>query len=152
DSEEDQLIKSRLADWTKTPIAGKVLKNGVTEKEFDFVASIDIYSVVNDCDGLMVAGFMVKPQAQGGYPCVIVNRGGNSDMGQLVVGTALVKLGLIAKHGYTVIASNYRGNSNSEGKEEFGGSDVRDVTNLIPALGQVEGADTSRIGMVGVSR
>ena len=37
-----------------------------------------------------------------------------------------------------LIASNYRGNSNSEGKEEFGGADVNDVLNLIPALSQIE--------------
>ena len=36
--------------------------------------------------------------------------------------------------------------------EEFGGSDVNDVLNLIPALSQIEGADTSKIGMFGISR
>ena len=33
---------------------------------------------------------------------------------------------------YVVVGSHYRGNKGSEGKEEFGGSDVNDVINLIP--------------------
>ena len=57
--------------------------------------------------------------------------------GQLLVATALTKMGVIAAQGYVVIASNYRGNSNSEGKEEFGGSDVNDGSpenSLLPRL------------------
>lgn len=152
DFEAGQLIKTRRVDWTNTPIAKMVLKKGGPKKGYEFVNDIDVYSIVYESDGLMVTGFMSRPKAAGNYPCVIFNRGGNRDMGQLLVGTALTKMGGISAHGYVVIASNYRGNSNSEGKEEFGGADVRDVLNLIPALGQIEGADTSRIGMLGVSR
>ncbi|UKN01774.1 prolyl oligopeptidase family serine peptidase [Paracrocinitomix mangrovi] len=152
DFEKDELIKTKLVDWTQTPIAGHVLKNGTPKKGFEFVDSIDIYSVVYDSDGFMVTGFMAVPKRQSKYPCVIFNRGGNRDFGQLLVGTALTHFGRIAAEGYVVIGSNYRGNSNSEGKEEFGGSDVNDVLNLVPALGQIEMADTSRIGLLGISR
>lgn len=152
DFEEGERIKIRETNWKSTPIAKKILKKGELRDEFSYVDSIDIYSMVYDSDSLMVTGFVVRPKAPGNYPCVIFNRGGNRDFGQLLVGTAVVQLGAIAADGYVVIASNYRGNSNSEGKEEFGGSDVNDVLNLIPALAQVESADTSRIGMFGVSR
>lgn len=58
----------------------------------------------------------------------------------------------MADWGYIVIGSQYRGNDGGEGAEEFGGRDVNDVTNLIPALANIEKADTSRIGIWGVSR
>ena len=51
-----------------------------------------------------------------------------------------------------MIGSQYRGNMGGEGKEEFGGSDVNDVLNLVPALSHVEKADTTRMGMYGWSR
>ncbi|MCR9171239.1 MAG: prolyl oligopeptidase family serine peptidase [bacterium] len=150
--EAGEHIKIRETDWQKTPIAKKIMKKGMLKSEYAYVDSIDVYSMVYESDSLMVTGFMVRPKEPGSYPCVIYNRGGNRDFGQLLVGTAVVQMGMIAAEGYVVIASNYRGNSNSEGKEEFGGSDVNDVLNLIPALAQVESADTSRIGMFGISR
>ncbi len=152
DFAEGELIKLSKVDYKRTPIAKKILKKGVLRKGFEYVDSIEIHSIVYESDGLMVTGFMVKPKAEGTYPCIIYNRGGNRDMGSLLVGTAAIYMGKVAAEGYVVIASNYRGNSNSEGKEEFGGSDVNDVLNLIPALAQLEGADTSRIGMLGISR
>lgn len=152
DFEEGSLIKIKETDWKSTPIAKKIMKKGKLIEAYSYVDSIDIYSMVYDSDSLMVTGFMVRPKKAGSYPCVIYNRGGNRDFGQLLVGTAVQQMGMIASQGYVVIASNYRGNSNSEGKEAFGGSDANDILNLIPALSQVAFADTSRIGMFGVSR
>ena len=56
-------------------------------------------------------------------------------------------LGEVASWGYVVVGSQYRGNAGGEGKEEFGGSDVNDILNLIPFLANIRQADTSRIGM-----
>jgi dipeptidyl aminopeptidase/acylaminoacyl peptidase len=53
--------------------------------------------------------------------------------------------------GYVVIGSQLRGNDGGEGKEEYGGKDVNDILNLIPVLAQIPNADTSRIGMEGLS-
>ncbi|MEZ4800181.1 MAG: prolyl oligopeptidase family serine peptidase [Flavobacteriales bacterium] len=93
-----------------------------------------------------------EAQMHGNYPCVIFNRGGNRDFGVFKIAHAAITLGEIAKEGYVVIASQYRGNAGSEGKEEFGGSDVNDIVILPKVLEEVEGADTSRIGMYGWSR
>jgi len=150
--EEGELIKTELIDYKTTPIGKKILKKDKLRKGFEYVDSIKIHRMVYNSDGLMVTGFVVKPKAKGDYPCIIYNRGGNRDRVSLLVGTAAVYMGKIASAGFVVIASNYRGNSNSEGKEEFGGSDVNDVLNLIPTLSQIEGADTSKIGMFGISR
>ena len=150
--EKGELIKVEPIDYKETPIAKKILRKGKLKKGFEYIDQIKIDRLVYDSDGLMVTGFVVQPKEKGNYPCIIYNRGGNRDMGSLLVGTAVVYMGKIAAAGFVVIASNYRGNSNSEGKEEFGGSDVNDVLNLIPALSQIEGADTSKIGMFGISR
>jgi len=70
---------------------------------------------------------MAKPKETGNYPCVIYNRGGNRDFGGLLVAHGAITLGKLAKEGYVVIASQYRGNGGSEGQEEFGGKDVNDL-------------------------
>ena len=61
-------------------------------------------------------------------------------------------IGKLAAEGYVVVASQYRGNAGGEGKEEYGGSDLKDVLNLIPLLSSINKADTARIGMFGLSR
>jgi len=58
----------------------------------------------------------------------------------------------MASWGYVIISTNYRGCCGSEGKDEFGGADIYDVLNLLPALTQVPNADTSRVGIYGMSR
>ncbi|MBE7635160.1 prolyl oligopeptidase family serine peptidase [Tenacibaculum finnmarkense genomovar ulcerans] len=95
---------------------------------------------------------MVKPKKKGNYPCIIYNRGGNRDFSSLKIAHGAITLGQIAKEGYVVIASQYRGNGGSEGKEEFGGKDVNDITILPEVLKEIETADINRIGMYGWSR
>lgn len=103
-------------------------------------------------DGLRIKGYLVIPNGPGPFPCLIVNRGGNPHLSLWTddrVGTWLAPL---AARGYVVAASQYRGAAGGEGHDEFGGADVDDVLNLIPLLEKVPSADTSRIGMVGMSR
>ena len=144
DFNSGERIKTTACDWKNSPFGKKIFKNGKLKGSFSYLNDIDLYSMVYDSDGLMVTGFMVRPKKPGNYPCIIYNRGGNRDFGALLVFNAMLQMGRMAADGYVVIASNYRGNSNSEGKEEFGGADVKDVLNLIPALSQVKFADTSR--------
>jgi len=58
----------------------------------------------------------------------------------------------MASWGYVAIASQYRGTDGGDGQEEFGGSDVNDVLNLIPLLENMPQADAGKIGMFGKSR
>ena len=102
-------------------------------------------------DGLKVVGFIVKPKEEGKYPVVIYNRGGHKELGKIDV-KELLGLSFFAKQGYVVIASQYRGNDGSEGKDEFGGSDVNDVLNLIPLAKSLPFTDGDRIVMFGGSR
>lgn len=155
--ENKLLLKQNLiSDFSQTPIYSRLTENinGKTEwkEAFKYIDSIDIYSITYLSDGLKVNGLLVKPKKQGNYPCVIYNRGGNRDFGSLVIAHGIMTLGQIAKEGYVVIASQYRGNGGSEGQEEFGGSDVNDITILPEVLKEVEGADIENIGMYGWSR
>lgn len=145
-----------ITDISKTPIYPRLTEKGNGETdwkpEYSYLDSIDMYRITYLSDGLKVTGYLVKPSKPGTYPCVIFNRGGNRDFGQLLIAHAATLLGRMAAEGYVVVASNYRGNGGGEGTEEFGGSDVNDVLRLMDVLGEVKDADTNRIGMMGWSR
>jgi len=109
---------------------------------------VEIFDITYMSDGLKVKGYLAQPKASGIYPAVIWNRGGNRDFSLLEP----LALKIYAENGYVAIGSQYRGNGGSEGKEEFGGADVNDVLNIIPALKSLPNVDTDKIGMVGYSR
>lgn len=151
------LLSERLiSDWSKYPIYPRLIQsnNGSEEwkEEYKYLDSIDVYGITYLSDGLQIRGLMAKPKKAGSYPCIIYNRGGNREFGSLKVAHGAISLGQIAKEGYVVIASQYRGNGGSEGQEEFGGKDVNDVVILTEVLKEVESADTEKIGMYGWSR
>ena len=157
-AQETELLirQSLISDWSKYPIFPRLVNDQNSQNdwkdEFKYLDDSDVYGISYLSDGLMVHGLMAMPKKEGKYPCVIYNRGGNRDFGALLVAHGAMTLGGIAKEGYVVIASQYRGNAGSEGQEEFGGTDVNDVLNLISVLGEVDKADTNKIGMYGWSR
>jgi dipeptidyl aminopeptidase/acylaminoacyl peptidase len=117
-----------------------------------YYQNVEIYRITYLSDGLLVKGYMDVPKKTGKYPCIIYNRGGNRDFGKLDISDYLIDMAQMASWGYCVVASQYRGNDGGQGSEEFGGKDVDDVMNMIPLLNYLDRADTSRIGMWGVSR
>ncbi len=145
--------QSLISDWSKYPIYPRLVDGeGAWKSEYAYLDDIDVYGISYMSDGLKIHGLMAKPKKDGKYPCVIYNRGGNRDFGSLKVAHGAMTLGQIAKEGYVVIASQYRGNARSEGQEEFGGKDVNDVLILTEVLKEIEAADSERIGMYGWSR
>ncbi len=150
------LRKELITGLSKLPIykrlTEKIDGKDVLKKQYQYIDSLDIYSISYLSDGLKINGFVVKPKGEGNYPCIIYNRGGNRDFGALKVSSGIFTLGPLASKGYVVIASQYRGNGGSEGQEEFGGSDVNDITILPEVLKEIKGADTEKIGMYGWSR
>ncbi|WP_228850977.1 alpha/beta hydrolase family protein [Aegicerativicinus sediminis] len=112
----------------------------------------ELYNIRYLSDGLIIRGYLAKPKEKGTYPVIVYNRGGNRDFGELTDFRASVLLNKLASWGYVVLASNYRGSTNSEGREEFGGADVNDILNLIPLAEKLEEADTERMGIYGHSR
>jgi dipeptidyl aminopeptidase/acylaminoacyl peptidase len=113
---------------------------------------VEVRAITYQSDGLEVRGYLVAPRKGEKFPCVIYNRGGSLEFSAITDVQAALQLGRIASWGYVVVASQYRGNAGGEGKEEFGGSDVDDVLNLIPLLETVPQADAQRIGIYGWSR
>ena len=122
------------------------------DSQNDYLDSLEIIELTYLSDGLKVNAFVIQPKAIGAYPCIIFNRGGNREFGAWNVSGVLRVLSKIAKEGYVVIASQYRGNGGGEGMEEFGGLDVNDVVILPKVLAELKKADTSRLGMYGWSR
>ena len=116
------------------------------------VQTVKFYRITYLSDGLKVKGYLAVPTTTGKYPCVIFNRGGNREFSAITDEGFFRMLGKLAASGYVIVASQYRGNSGGEGKEEFGGKDLNDVLNLIPLLSNMSQTDTSRIGMFGWSR
>ncbi len=157
-AQTEQLLisKTSVSDLSNTRIYQRLTEEVdgeiVWKEKYQYIDSVDIHKITYLSDGLKIKGFMVKPKKSGKYPCVIYNRGGNRDFGALNSSFSALELGRIAKEGYVVIASQYRGNGGSEGQEEFGGNDVNDVTILTEVLKEVKEADVSRIGMFGWSR
>lgn len=155
-STNGQLVKSTEIQniVTELPERFSIEKDGQRHwKPFlRYIDNIQVHSITYKSDGLNVNGFLVQPKKRGTYPCIIWNRGGNQEFGALNLFTAAAMLGKLASKGYVVIATQYRGNGGSEGKEQFGGSEINDVLNLIHTLEEVPAADTSRIGMFGGSR
>jgi dipeptidyl aminopeptidase/acylaminoacyl peptidase len=99
-------------------------------------------------DGLRVRGFLGRPRSGGLHPAVIWNRGGNREYGALE-GWEIIPF---VEAGFVTVASQYRGNGGSEGREAFGGADLADVMSLVPLLEQRPEVDPERIGMIGRSR
>jgi len=157
-AQENKLLvrESLISDWSKYPIYPRLVEDENQEpkwkNEYTYLDSIEVYGITYMSDGLKIHGLVAKPKKNGNYPCVIYNRGGNREFGSMVVAHGALTLGKIAREGYVVIASQYRGNAGSEGKEEFGGDDINDVLILTEVLKEIDFADTERIGMYGWSR
>ncbi len=104
-------------------------------------------------DGLKVKGYLAYPKnVKGKLPLVIWCRGGIGNAGAIDQFNAKGMFGLLASWGYAVLASQYRGNAGGEGKDEFGGSDLNDVLNLIDIAEELEFIDENNIAIEGWSR
>jgi dipeptidyl aminopeptidase/acylaminoacyl peptidase len=93
--------------------------------------------IVYSSDNLKVKGYLASPKKippGGKVPLLIWNRGGYGEDGAIDRFTARGMFGQIASWGYAVLASQYRGNNGSEGKDELGGADVNDIKTFFLSL------------------
>lgn len=123
----------------------------VPARAFAFArSSFDCRVVTYASDGQTVFGYVVQPKADaavGKLPLLVYNRGGNGDFGRIDSLQLFRKLLPLAKAGYVVVASQYRGEA-----DEFGGKDVDDVVRLIDLSLALPGVDASHIFLLGESR
>lgn len=82
-------------------------------------------------DGLSIKGFITFTPSPTHHPLLILYRGGNGSFGLLNPSIIYAIYG-----NYTVISSTLRGGV-SQGEDEFGGSDVNDIKNLIDFIPQL---------------
>lgn len=109
--------------------------------------------IAYDSDGLRITGLMATPNpAPKKMPLLIFNRGGSFNYGALNMHLFFQMIAPFVRAGYGMLASNYRGNHRSEGREEFGGADVNDVLALIDIGKQQPWWDGQNIFMLGWSR
>lgn len=129
---------------------GRLMSKEEFERRENFTA-YDCQKIKYLSDGLKVVGFIWKPKGSENkkFPLVIANRGGNQEYGKLTAQSFFYPL---VTNGFVVIASQYRGVDGGEGKEEFGGADVNDVTNLIPLARSLGYVDMNNVFLLGASR
>jgi len=130
----------------------RIISEKVIEQE-GYSKSIETKKITYLSDGLEVVGYLVKPiNIEGQLPVIIYNRGGNKEFGKISDEWATHLFEYLASQNYVVLASQYRGNDGGEGKEEFGGSDLNDVLNLIDIAKELPYANPEQIFMIGASR
>ncbi|MFZ1916349.1 MAG: prolyl oligopeptidase family serine peptidase [Terriglobales bacterium] len=148
-----------LDDFGRSYLPRVVYEAARTQKEFD------VLEITYASDGLPVPGMLIKPKVPGTrkWPAIIFNRGGNGELGRItdnglpcgLENTScldLVDLYLFAKAGFVVIASDYRYQGATAKRDEWGGVEVDDVLNLVPALKSLDFVDPERLYMLGLSR
>lgn len=142
------LLERKLVELN--PIQQKMIKSGWGKDAYE---NSVVEKIVYLSDGLRINGYLAYPkEIKKKYPCIIWCRGGFSNAGNIHEFNARGILGQLASWGYCVLASQYRGNAESEGEDEFGGSDLNDILNLIPLADEIEFADNKNWGIEGWSR
>ena len=149
-----------LDDFGRAYFPRPVYEEARTQKEFD------VLQITYASDGLSVRGMLIKPKTPGvrKWPAIIFNRGGNGELGRItdngqpcggMSNTScldVADLYLLAKAGFVVIASDYRYQGATVKRDEWGGVEVDDVLNLVPALKSLDYVDPERLYMLGLSR
>jgi len=149
-----------LDDFGRNYFSRAVYDEARTQQNFD------VREITYASDGLPVRGLLIKPRVPGTrkWPAIIYNRGGTGDFSRITDdGTTpcsretpscltVVDLYLFAKAGFVVIASDYRFHGPTAKRDEWGGVDVDDVLNLVPALKSLDFVDPERLYMLGASR
>jgi len=148
-----------LDDFGRSYFPQAVYEEARTQTQFE------ILDIAYSSDGLSVSGLLIRPRSPGTrkWPAIIFNRGGNGELGSIrdngqpCVGMNtscldVADLYLFAKAGFVVIASDYRYHGATVKRDEWGGVEVDDVLNLVPALKSLDFVDPERLYMLGLSR
>jgi dipeptidyl aminopeptidase/acylaminoacyl peptidase len=102
-------------------------------------------------DGLTVFAYVYRPRVSAGrLPVVVFNRG--SWTWPAFAAEMLVMARRLAERGYLVVAPMYRGSGGAPGRDEMGGADLDDLTNILPVIRRMPNADMDRLYLYGESR
>jgi dipeptidyl aminopeptidase/acylaminoacyl peptidase len=104
-------------------------------------------NIVYSSGNLRIKAFTVRPNIAGQLPAIILNHGGTDGIGDSTKARARD----LARSGFAVFASAYRGEDGSDGKIEIAAGEVDDVLNGMTWWSQQKFVDPARIGMLGSS-
>jgi len=147
--------------WKKYSILDYLLARWhFSESDFTrYRRELDCRSITYRSDQYVVRAWLVQPKngrKSSKLPVIIYNRGGNRQFGTLNFGDLFTYVFPFAEQGYLVVASQYRGadlrQDAKSSPDQFGGGDVRDVTNLVRIASGLPRADPHNIFMIGQSR
>ncbi len=114
---------------------------------------VSVYRINYTSNNHLVAGFIIEPRnIKGKVPAIIVNRGGNREFADIRLGRVFTELAELAMQGYVLFVSQLSGHPTSEGKDEYGGSDLNDILVFHKMIKSHPNIDGSKIGMFGWSR
>jgi dipeptidyl aminopeptidase/acylaminoacyl peptidase len=108
-------------------------------------------------DGLKIYGLLTIPQGNppvGGWPVIIFNHGYLPPDTYQITARYVAYVDAIAKSGYIVFKSDYRGHGNSEGQPEgayYSPAYATDVLNALSSVKKLKEANPNKIGMWGHS-
>jgi len=149
-------FKKKIKSEEKLEVALDKFDSRFGREKFDYYQnSLSCYFFKYFVDGNPVKGYVIKPKfPKEKLPVLIYNRGGNGNQSAVVFTSMMKNLFPIANEGFVIIGSQYRGTFTKKSKvqDEFGGEDVKDVTELFNFIPNIEDADPERIGMYGASR
>ena len=103
-------------------------------------------------DGLEVFAYLYRPEPAGmqKLPAIVFNRG--SYVRGDIAPELVPMFRRLASAGFIVIAPLYRGSEGSEGRDEMGGADLKDLMNVVPLAASLGSIDTSSMFLYGESR
>lgn len=145
-AQNGKLLSKQLVDLSQTPVWEEIAVNDTLMTDFKYLDRLNFYFITYLSDSLEVKGILAEPKAEGKYPVVIFNRGGNRNFAPLTVAAMVAYVSVLAEQGYVVVGSNYRE------KDEFGGAEINDVLCLTETAKEIEKANPDCIGMYGWSR
>lgn len=156
----DSWLQSLPAGVDGRAVPREAVARMIPQRMFEFArTAFDCRVVTYPSDGHTIYGYVVQPRAQtadGQRPLLVYNRGGNRSLGRIGQLQLFRDLLPLAKAGYVVVASQYRGGTEGAagqfGADEFGGRDVDDVVRLIDLSLTLPGVDADNIFMLGASR
>lgn len=127
-----------------------------TKDEYEEVRALTAFEVLDlryASGGVEVPGILIRPKGPAGrrWPAIIYNRGGSGDYGRLDH-LAIAEMCLLAKAGFVMIASDYRFHGPTARQDPWGGADLDDVLNVVPAVRSLPYVDGERLFMLGQSR
>jgi len=103
-------------------------------------------------DGLKVVAYVYRPKqmANKKFPTIIFNRG--SAVRNDIAPELVTFFNRLARAGFVVVAPMLRQSDGGEGRDEMGGADIDDITNLLPVMSELGFIDTTNLFMYGESR